>query len=68
MIKLYIGELPGKIDEYGFETPVTVRQALSTAGIDPTGKVVKFDDEPVALDDEITTDGVLALARQIKGN
>lgn len=61
--------MPGQINEYAFDTPVTVEKALEAAGLSANGKVVKLDGVAVALDYTIpSTAKVLVLTKMVKGN
>jgi len=67
MLTLKIGKMPGKIEEYVFEGPVTVSKALETAGISAENCQIKFAGQTVTLDSTISTDGLLLVVPNIKG-
>ena len=64
-----IGVMPGRINEFAIEPPVTFREALQIAELDPSGYEVKADGVKIEdLDREIGSTSLILLAKQVKGN
>jgi sulfur carrier protein ThiS len=66
-----IGQMPGKIEEYGFETGTTIAQALEIAGLSAQGYDVKVDGNKVTDLNDVTigySTNLIVLAKQVKGN
>lgn len=63
-----IGQLPGKIEEYSFESGTTVAQALEIAGLSSDGFEIKVDGNVADLSTVIDNANMVLLAKKVKGN
>lgn len=68
MNTLKIGKFPGEIKEYCVSEGITVRDALSLAGIEIGDEMeVKLDGSAVSMDKTINNGNLLLVTKRLKG-
>lgn len=68
MITVKIGKLPGTLRELALADCSTVGQALSTAGINPSGHQITVDGSPADERTVLSEGAKVILTKNIKGN
>lgn len=68
MLKIRIGVMPGRIEEYALENGVKVQDALEIAKLNASGYQIKINGNDATLDTELKDNDLVLLVKQIKGN
>jgi uncharacterized UPF0146 family protein len=63
-----LGQMPGRIVEIAVDSESTIGEALTLAGLDPSGYEIKKDGTPTTADAKVGEASLILLVKQVKGN
>lgn len=68
MLRIKVGVMPGKVEEYVVENGATVANAITVAGLSSEGYEVMVNGYPAVFEKEIADNSYVTLTAKIKGN